>query len=97
MQLSEKQKKHLRRLAHDLKPLIQVGNGGVSAGLTAELSQTLEHHELVKVRLRVGAREQRNAAIEQMLAATQASLVTRIGNTAVLYRQRPENPGILLP
>ncbi len=97
MQLSEKQKKHLRRLAHDLKPLIHVGTGGISPGLTAELSQTLEHHELVKVRLRVGAREQRNSAIEQLLDATRASLVTRIGNTAVLYRQRPENPGIELP
>lgn len=97
MQLNEKQKKHLRGIAHDLKPFIQVGNGGVSSGLTAELNQTLEHHELVKVRLRVGDREARNLAIAQMLDRTGSSLVTCIGNTAVLYRRRDKNPGIELP
>ncbi len=97
MPLSDKQKKHLRGLAHDLKPIIHVGNGGISVGLTAELSQTLEHHELVKVRVRVGERAARDAAIDEMLAKTQSSLVGRIGNIAILYRQRDKNPGIELP
>ena len=97
MQLSEKQKKHLRGIAHDLKPIIHVGNAGISSGLTAELDQTLEHHELVKVKLRVGDREARNHAIDTMVEKTRASLVARIGNTAVLYRRRNKNPGIELP
>ena len=97
MQLTDKQKKHLRNIAHDLKPIIQVGNNGISSGLTEELNQTLDHHELVKVRLRVGDREARNMAIAQMLEKTRASLVNRIGNTAVIYRRRNKNPGIELP
>ena len=97
MQLNDKQKKHLRGIAHDLKPIIHVGNGGVSDGLITELDQTLEHHELVKVKLRVGDRDARNNAIETMIEKTRASLVARIGNTAVLYRQRNKNPGIELP
>jgi len=97
MQLNEKQKKHLRGLAHALKPVIHVGNGGISAGLTAELNQTLDHHELVKVKMRVGDREARDTAIDAMVEKTRASLVARIGNTAILYRQREKNPGIELP
>jgi len=97
MQLSEKQKKHLRGIAHDLKPIIHVGNAGISSGLTAELDQTLEHHELVKVKLRVGDKDARNHAIDAMVEKTRASLVARIGNTAVLYRRRNKNPGIELP
>jgi RNA-binding protein len=97
MELSDKQKKHLRGIAHDLKPIIHVGNAGISSGLTAELDQTLEHHELIKVKLRVGDREARNQAIDAMVEKTRASLVARIGNTAVLYRRRNKNPGIELP
>ena len=97
MQLNDKQKKHLRSIAHDLKPIIQVGNAGVSNGLTNELNQTLEHHELVKVKLRVGDREARNLIIAQLIEQTRSCLVNRIGNTAVLYRRRNKNPGIELP
>ena len=97
MQLNDKQKKHLRGIAHDLKPVIHVGNGGVSDGLITELDQTLEHHELVKVKLRVGDRDARNQAIDTMIEKTRASLVARIGNTAILYRRRNKNPGIELP
>jgi len=97
MELSEKQKKHLRGIAHDLKPIIHVGNAGISSGLTTELNQTLEHHELVKVKLRVGDRDARNIAIDALVEKTRASLVARIGNTAVLYRRRAKNPGIELP
>jgi len=97
MQLNDKQKKHLRNLAHDLKPTVLVGNNGISGGLTAELNQTLDHHELVKVRMRVGARDTRDAAIDELLVKTRSSLVARIGNTAILYRRREKNPGIELP
>jgi len=97
MQLNEKQKKHLRGLAHDLKPVIRVGAGGISAGLTAELNQTLTHHELVKVRIRADGRDARHAAIEKMVEKTRASLIACIGNTAILYRRRDKNPGIELP
>jgi len=97
MQLTDKQKKFLRGLAHDLKPIIHVGNAGTSPSLLAELNQALEHHELLKAKLRVGDREARDEAIEAILKSTGASLVARIGNIAVLYRQRKEKPGILLP
>lgn len=97
MPLDEKQKTYLRGVAHGLKPVVYVGNAGVTAGVTAELDHSLDHHELIKVRLRVGDREARDAAIERVVAAASAELVGRIGNVAILYRRNVTKPVIALP
>jgi RNA-binding protein len=86
MNLSEHQKKYLRGLGHQLKPLIMVGEAGLSESLMAEFESTLEHHELLKVRVRVGDRETRDAIIAQLCADGDAQLIQRIGNVALLYR-----------
>ncbi len=95
--LSLTQKKYLRSLGHDLKPVLMVGNAGVTEAVVREAMVALGAHELVKVRVRVGEREARDAAIESLVEATGATLVQRIGHTAVLYRRHPERPGIILP
>ena len=87
MDLSEHQKKYLRGLGHQLKPLIMVGDAGLSESLLAEYESTLKHHELIKVRVRVGDREARDAIIEKLCSDTNAILVQRIGNVALLFRQ----------
>jgi len=97
MELSDKQKKYLRGLAHDLKPVVHVGNSGVTPGVTAELNQNLNHHELIKVKLRVGDRDARDEAIGQVLAGSRAELVGRIGNVAILFRRNREKPVVALP
>ena len=97
MTLTEKQKKHLCQLAHDMNPSVMVGSAGVSQGVLQELNNTLEHHELVKIKLRVGARDARDAAILELATKTDAELIRTIGNTAVLYRRRKNKPTIQLP
>ena len=89
MDLSEHQKKHLRGIGHQLKPLIMVGNAGLSESLLAEYETTLDHHELMKVRVRVGDRDARDALIEKLCSDTSAVLIQRIGNIALLYRPNP--------
>jgi RNA-binding protein len=86
MDLSEHQKKHLRGLGHKLKPLVMVGDAGLSESVLAEFETTLDHHELIKVRVRVGDREVRDAIIAQLCADGHANLIQRIGNVALLYR-----------
>jgi RNA-binding protein len=95
--LSEHQKKHLRGLGHKLKPVIMVGDAGLSASLREEFERTLEHHELIKVKVRVGDREARDDVIGQLCGDSGAELVQRIGNTALVYRQNPEKQKVLLP
>ncbi len=90
MALTINQKKFLRGLAHHLNPVILVGSKGITEGLLAELDSTLSHHELVKVKINAGDRDERKAAIDEMVAATGAELVQTIGKVCVLYRPNPD-------
>src|SRR4249919_1220582 len=95
--LTNAQKRYLRGLAHDLKPVILVGAKGVTPGLIAELDLALEQHELIKAKVAAEDRESRDALIDAMAAQSGASLVNRIGHTAVLYRRSKDKPLVILP
>ena len=97
MTLSEKQKKHLRRLAHPLNPIVMLGNAGLTDGVVNELDLALEHHELVKVSARVGDRGARDEALEQLAQRTGSQIVQRIGNVGVFYRPSKALPKIVIP
>jgi RNA-binding protein len=97
MQLSEKQKKYLRRLAHPLGPIVMLGNAGLTDAVVNELDRALTDHELVKVSARVGERDARNAALDALAERTSSALVQRIGHVGVFYRRRKELAKILLP
>ena len=97
MQLSEKQKKHLRRLAHPLHPLVMLGNAGLTDAVVGELDRALADHELVKVSARVGDRTARDAALEELARRTQASMVQRIGHVGVFYRRGKGLAKVLIP
>lgn len=86
MNLSESNKKHLRGLGHELKPLIMVGDAGLSESLLAEFESTLDHHELIKVRVRVGDRKARDEIIAKLCSKSAAALIQRVGNIALVYR-----------
>ena len=68
MTLSEKQKKHLRRLAHPMNPIVMLGNAGLTDAVVSELERALSDHELVKVSARVGDRHARNDALASLAA-----------------------------
>lgn len=97
MKLTDKQKRHLRGLGHGLKPVIQVGNAGVSDAVVAETDRALTTHELIKVRVAGMERDQRNDALADLAERTGSEMVGRIGHTAVLYRRHPEKPRIAVP
>ena len=96
-ELSERQKKHLRGLAHALKPVIRVGNAGLTDALAKETARALNDHELIKVKAAVGDRAARDALLAALAARTGSSLVHRIGNVGLLYRPHPKLPKILIP
>jgi len=95
--LTNAQKRYLRGLAHDLKPVILVGAKGVTPGLVAELDLALEQHELIKAKVAAEDRETRDAWIADLTGQSGAALVNRIGHTAVLYRRSKNKPLVILP
>jgi len=90
MGLTIQQKKALRGVAHHLNPVIQIGAKGVTDALLEELNSTLDHHELIKIRINEGDRETRKAIIEAVVQSTGAELVQSIGRVFVLYRHNPQ-------
>jgi RNA-binding protein len=97
MQLTEKQRRHLRGLAHPLKPVVLMGNAGLTDAVVDATAEALAAHELIKVRLPGMAREPRDAALALLAERTGSTMVTRIGHVAVLYRRHAELPRIILP
>ena len=97
MPLSSSQKRYLRGFTHALKPVVMVGQKGVTAALLDELDGALSHHELVKVKLTGADRESRTTAIETMRTRTNAELVQTIGHVACFYRRNPDQSAFALP
>ncbi len=97
-ELSERQRRHLRGLAHELKPIIRLGNAGLTEAIATETARALHDHELIKVKAPGGGdREARDALFTDLAQRTASALIHRIGNVAVLYRPNATLPKILIP
>src|SRR3979490_1761624 len=97
MALTEKQKKHLRRLAHPLNPIVMLGNAGLTDAVVSELDRALSDHELVKVSDRVGGRSAPNDAPERLANRPRAEVVQQVCHVGVFYTRREALAKILLP
>jgi RNA-binding protein len=90
MNLTNKQRSHLRSLAHHLKPVVMVGDKGITENLLAELDRALEAHELIKVSISGADKKQRRTLSEELCQNGTAELVQMIGHITVLYRPAQE-------
>ena len=92
MALTKNQIKFLRGITHGLRPTVLIGGNGLTPAVIAELLSTLETHELVKVKMNEGDREERAEMIEVMLELPGVEMVQKIGSTLVVYKEREEDP-----
>ena len=81
-------KKKLRADAHTLKPVVMIGQSGLTAAVLAEIEQALDSHELIKVKIRA-ERDERKLISEKICTDTGAELIQTIGQIAVIYRLNP--------
>jgi RNA-binding protein len=95
--LSERQRRHLRGLAHELQPVVRLGTAGLTDAVARETDRALTDHELIKIKSPGGDRDARDELFADLARRTGSSLVHRIGNVAVLYRPRPDLPRIVIP
>ena len=88
MPLPENQKRDLRQRGHALKPVVMIGNAGLSEAVLREIDRSLEHHELMKVRLGGADREAKKRLIASICESCHAELVQSIGHIALIYRKQ---------
>jgi RNA-binding protein len=92
MSLSNAQIRTLRSEAHRLmlKPVVMIGQNGLSENVVNELQQSLEHHELIKVRVPAADKSEKSALIEAICQQLQADLIQSIGHIIVIYKSNPK-------
>lgn len=96
--LTSKQRAHLRSLAHHLKPVVQIGAGGLTDSAMQGLLEAFNTRELLKVKVLETAPEGTWEMGDQIAARLDGVHVAQtIGRTLVLYRRHPEKPEIRLP
>ncbi len=89
-ELNNKQIRHLRSLAHSLKPVVIIGDKGLTQAVVDEINSTLEIHELIKVKIRAEEREAREQMIKQITQKTQSSNIQRVGHIVTLFKRNKE-------
>ena len=87
MTLSNKQKQFLKGLAHSRKPVVLLGSNGLTEGVVVEISNALDIHELIKVKVPTEDRETKNLIFEAIVRETGAIKLQTIGHIIVLFRQ----------
>ncbi len=92
MALSQKRRKELRAIGHNLNPVVTVAGKGLSEAVLAELDRALEDHELIKVKLAIGDRDARKQISDDLLSASKSELIQSIGKILLIYR-RAQEPG----
>lgn len=87
MSLAPKERQQLKAKAHQLKPVVLLGNKGLTAAVNKEIDRALIDHELIKIRLAGNDRDLRRALFTEICVKNHAELVQTIGAIAVIYRK----------
>ncbi len=90
MELTPAQRRALRAKAHHLQPVVIVGDAGLTPAVIGEIDVHLKSHELIKVKVQQGEREDRAGIANEIVDASGAALVQSIGKILVIYRPRPD-------
>jgi RNA-binding protein len=89
---ASKLRKALRAAGHHLQPIVQVGKEGLTESVLAQLSEALDHHELVKVKVGTESPEDRFEVAERLAEAEDVQLAQVIGRTILTYRKHARTP-----
>lgn len=86
MTLNKQQIKYLKKEAHQLKSIYQIGKLGITKTFVEQIDQALERHELIKFNILQNSMEEISQATEEIAQELAAHVIQTIGHTAVLYR-----------
>jgi len=89
MSLDSKRRRALKASAHALRPVVRIGQKGLTDAVRLETEVALSAHELIKVAIADDDRERRKTVATELADALGADLVGTIGKIAILYRPKP--------
>lgn len=89
MEMTSQIRKQLSAQAHDLNPVVIIGQNGVTDGVIGKIDESLTAHELIKIKF-LEFKDEKQELTDSICEKTEAQLVRIIGNIAILYRENPE-------
>ncbi len=95
--LTGKQKRYLRKEAHHLDPIFQIGKGGINENMIEQLNEVLEKRELIKIHILQNNMDDHKEVANTISEQTESELVQLIGSIIILYKESKENKQIELP
>lgn len=95
--LTRNQTLYLKSSAHDLKAVVIVGQKGITESLIDEVKSSLEHHELMKIKVNGATKENRQAVADEICKLTGAEFVQFLGNVLTIFKQKKKESKYVLP
>ena len=92
IELTPEQRRALRAAAHHLNPVVTIAGKGLADTVVKEIDRSLKAHELIKVKLAGIEREEHAALLNEICETLDCAPVQHIGNTLILWREKPEDP-----
>ncbi|MEC9360845.1 MAG: ribosome assembly RNA-binding protein YhbY [SAR324 cluster bacterium] len=92
--MTGRQKRHLRALAHPLKPIVNLGKQGLSRETKREIESQLLDHELIKCKVLDSCPLSKKECAEEISTMKEIEVVQIIGKTLILFSPHPEDPKI---
>jgi len=89
--LTAAERKKLKAEAHSLKPVVQLGQKGLTPSLIGAVNDALHAHELIKIKFQ-DFKEDKKALAEEITSKTDSQVVSVIGNVVILYKKNEEDP-----
>ena len=90
--LTTAERKALKARAHNLHPILQLGEKGLTDAVIAEIDRAIGAHELIKIRAAPLNRDEREVALASICERTNAQAIQHIGKMLIIYRKKPEEP-----
>ncbi len=84
--LNQKEKRRFRAIGHHLNPIVTISENGLSDGVLSELTRAINDHELIKIKIMTGDRDQRKATIVEIQRKLQVEIIQTIGKVALIYK-----------
>ncbi len=85
------QRSYLRSLAHDLDPVVFIGQNGITEAVERSINEALDAHELIKLKfIEFKKKEQKDQISQGIEERTGCQMVGMIGHVAIFYRRHKE-------
>ncbi len=85
--ITGKQRAYLRKIGHDMQPILQIGKEGLSDTVITAIDEALEKREIIKIAILETAMLDTRSACDETARRLLAEPVQSIGNKFVLYRK----------